>query len=72
MAAGARTRDVYKQQPVGAEGCYPPGRFVDGGDSRWRDGHEDRDGEEEVWRGLPMVDGRSSKHALSWQTLGWS
>lgn len=22
--------------------------------------------------GLPMVDGRSSKHALSWQTLGWS
>lgn len=23
-------------------------------------------------RGLPMVEGRSSKHALSWQTLGWS
>lgn len=23
-------------------------------------------------RGLPMVGGRSSKHALSWQTLGWS
>lgn len=23
-------------------------------------------------RGLPVVDGRSGKHALSWQTLSWS
>lgn len=44
---------------------------------RRRGGREDRGGR--VWRGaggLPMVEGRSSKHALSWQTLelvltGW-
>ena len=50
---------------------------LDEAEPRRRGGREDRGGR--VWRGaggLPMVEGRSSKHALSWQTLelvltGW-
>jgi len=64
---------VCKTTDRETEGRYCSRRPVDGGELRRRERGRERPRESLERRGgLPMVDGRSGKHALSWQTMGWS